>query len=373
LGASADNGADACRAASYNANRRRRGLLRFVRGVACKIATPMTLVSICIPSYNRPRDLRRAVESCMAQTFSDFEVIITDNSTNDETAKMAATWTDPRIHYHSNNGNIGPIASTERCLKLATGKYTKLLMDDDLLKPRCLELMVKGMEANPSAGIAMAPMDLIDENDNRIFPRFYVFRKMHYRYRYQVGDGLVDRRRIMKDFLTRDYPCVVPSGVMYRTVALAPIFPLSVEADFAGDLNLCMKLATEWDFYYIDEVLTSWRYVPKGHTAQLHREGMKVGVFYYVTRTALDNKLVQGFFKDDWEKVKRDSLFFCSCRALLNGLAGLRGGDVKLIVNTIKTIMREDPYLSKWCRLPFFVIQQVWISIFPAKLPPPRE
>ncbi|HEX3988985.1 MAG TPA: glycosyltransferase family 2 protein [Verrucomicrobiae bacterium] len=341
--------------------------------MADKIAQTMSLVSICIPTYNRPRDLRRAVESCLAQTFADFEVIITDNSTNDETAKMAVTWTDPRIHYHSNNGNIGAIASTEKCLKLATGKYTKLLMDDDLLKPRCLELMVKGMEANPSAGIAMAPMDLIDEHDNRIFPRFYVFRKMHYRYRYQVGDGLIDRRRILKDFLTRDYPCTVPSGIMYRTVALAPIFPLSVEADFAGDLNLCMKVATEWDFYYVDEVLTSWRYVPKGHTAQLHREGMKVGVFYYVTRTALENKFTQEFFKDDWEKLKRDSLFFCSCRALLNGLAGVRAGDVKLIFNTIRTIMREDPYAMNWLRLPIFVFQQIWISIFPAKLPPPRE
>jgi glycosyltransferase involved in cell wall biosynthesis len=344
-----------------------------LRGLVNEIAPAMTLVSICIPTYNRPRDLRRAVESCLAQTYSNFEIIITDNSTNDETKKMAATWTDPRIRYYSNDGNIGPIASTERCLKLARGKYTKLLMDDDMLKPRCLDLMVNGMEKYPTAGIAMAPMDLIDENDRRIFPRFYVFRKMRYRYRYQVGDGLIDRRRIMRDFLTRDYPCVVPSGVMYRTEALAGIFPLSVEADFAGDLNLCMILASEWDFYYVDEVLTSWRYVPKGHTAQLHREGMKVGVFYFVTRTALENKNVQEFFKDDWERVKRDSLFFCSCRALLNGLAGLRAGSLSLVLNTIKTILREDPYAANWLRLPLFVIQQIWISIFPAKLPPPRE
>ncbi|HUD83620.1 MAG TPA: glycosyltransferase family 2 protein [Candidatus Saccharimonadales bacterium] len=333
----------------------------------------MTLVSICIPTYNRPNDLRRAVESCLAQTFSDFEIVITDNSTNDESAKMAATWIDPRIRYYSNEGNIGPIDSTEKCMNLARGKYIKLLMDDDLLKPRCLELMVKGMEANPSAGIAMAPMDLIDEQDRRIYPRFYVFRKMHYRYRYQVGDGLIDRRRVMKDFLTRDYPCVVPSGIMYRKEALGAPIQLSREADFAGDLYVCMKLATMWDFYYVDEVLTSWRYVPGCHTAQLHREGLNVGVFYYVTRTALENKLVQEFFKDEWEKIKRDSYFFCSCRALLNGLAGLRARSPKLVLNTIKTIVREDPYPVNWLRLPLFVIQQIWISIFPAKLPPPRE
>jgi hypothetical protein len=246
-------------------------------------------------------------------------------------------------------------------------------MDDDLLKPRCLELMVKGMEANPSAGVAMAPMDLIDENDLRIFPRFYVFRTMRYRYRYQVGDGLIDRRRIMRDFLTRDYPCVVPSGILFRTEALRALGPLSREADFAGDLYWCMRLAATWDFYYVDEVLSSWRFMPLCHTARLHREGLNVGVFYYVTRKTLDNKFVQEFFHDNWNKIVRDSMYFCSCRALLNGLAGLRARSPSLILNTINTIMREDRDPVNWLRLPLFVIQQVWISIFPAKLPPPRE
>jgi glycosyltransferase involved in cell wall biosynthesis len=333
----------------------------------------MTLVSICIPTYNRPEYLRRAVASCLAQTYRDFEIIITDNSTNDESSRLAATWTDPRIHYYKNEGNLGATGSTERGMSLAKGKYIKVLMDDDLLKPRCLELMVKGMEANPSAGVAMAPMDLIDKNDRRIFPRFYVFRRMHYRYRYQIGDGLIGRNRIMKDFLTRDYPCAVPSGIMYRTEALLAALPISREADFAGDLYLCMKMGATWDFYYADEVLTSWRFMPECETARMHREGLKVGVFYFVTRASLENKLVQEMFKDDWERTKRDSLFFCSCRALLNGLAGLRARSPKLIINTIKTILREDPDPVNWLRLPLFVIQQIWISIFPAKLAPPRE
>jgi glycosyltransferase involved in cell wall biosynthesis len=331
------------------------------------------LVSICTPTYNRPEYLRRAVESCLAQTYSHFEIVITDNSTNQQSAEMAAKWTDPRIRYCSNGGNIGPHASAIKSKDLSKGEYIKFLMDDDLLKPRCLELMVKALEENPTAAIAMAPMDLIDENDRRIFPRFYLFRKMHYRYRYQVGDGLIERRRLLKDFLTRDYPCTVPSGIMYRAKALRQAGEFSRDYAFASDLEMCMRLAADWDFYYIDEVLTSWRFMPSCHTANLHQTGLKISDFYDITRKSLDNETVKKMFGHEWGKIVRDSLFFCSCRALLNGMAGLRSRDPKMIFDTIKTIFHEDRYVFNWLRLPWFVVRQILVSVFPRHDPPPRQ
>jgi glycosyltransferase involved in cell wall biosynthesis len=331
------------------------------------------LVSICIPTYNRPEYFRRAVESCLAQTYPHFEVIITDNSTNDDTKDMAAKWTDPRLRYYSNNGNIGLMESGKRVLSLATGQYTKFLMDDDLLKPRFLELMVKRLEENPTAGIAMAPMELIDENDRRIFPRFYIFRTMRYRYRYQVGDALIGRRRILKDFLTRDYPCTVPSGILYRSEALRGVGEVPAEIDFAGDLYFCMKIAAEWDFYYIDEVLSAWRFMPSCHTARLHQAGLDAGIFYNVTRECLAHPAVQALFRDNWKKTVRDSIFFCSCRALLNCLAGIRARSPKLFFSAMATIWREDKYVYNWLRLPVFVVREIFVSIFPRHDPPPRE
>jgi glycosyltransferase involved in cell wall biosynthesis len=334
---------------------------------------PEPLVSICVPTYNRPEYLRRAVESCRTQTYPHFEIIITDNSTNEDSKKMAATWSDPRIRYYKNEGNIGAVGSTNRGVGLAAGKYIKFLMDDDLLKPRCLELMVKAMEENPAAGVAMAPMDLIDETDRRICPRFYVFQTMRYRYRYQVGDGLIDRRHLLRDFLTRDYPCTVPSGIMFRTEALRQAGPFSAEADFAGDLEMCMRVAPVWDYYYIDEVLTSWRFMPTCHTASLHQTGLKISVFYDITRQCLAREPVRRLFADEWAKTERDSMFFCSCRALLNGLAGLRARSPKMVFNTIRTIMREDKWVFNWLRLPVFVAGRIFAALFPTRIPPPRE
>ncbi|MEO5803436.1 MAG: glycosyltransferase family 2 protein [Verrucomicrobiota bacterium] len=336
------------------------------------MSTP--LVSICTPTYNRPDFLERAIRSCLAQTYQNFEIIVTDNSTNDSSEKLISRLSDPRIRYFKNEKNLGPVGNTNRATALARGKYIKILMDDDLLKPRCLELMVEALEKNPSAGVAMAPMELIDVNDQRIYPRFYVFRKMEYRYRYRVGDGLVDKRTVLKDFLTRDYPCTVPSGVMMRAECFQRFGLFDEKADFAGDLDKVMQIATESDFYYIDQVLSSWRLMTDNHTASLHQSGLNIGAFYYITRKILEQtKALELFPADEREKIIRDSIFFCSCRALLNGLAGIRARSPKLILETIKTIFREDKYFVNKLRLPIFALREIFVSFFPKHQPPARE
>jgi hypothetical protein len=258
---------------------------------------------------------------------------------------------------------------------MARGKYVQILADDDLVKPKFLELMVDAFEKNPTVGVVMAPMALIDENDRRIFPRFYLFRTKLYRYRYRVGDGLIERKRVLRDFLTGpEYPCCVPSGILYRATALQPALPFDAKADFAGDVDLCMKVATEWDFYYIDQVLSAWRHTPTNHTMRTHKEGLKIEAWYYITRRCLNNKTVQEMFRDEWDKLVRDSLFFCTFRAvMLNGLSAARARSPKLLMQTLKTVRKEDPNWTNLLRVPFFAVREIVASIFPPKQPPARE
>jgi hypothetical protein len=160
---------------------------------------------------------------------------------------------------------------------------------------------------------------------------------------------------------------------MWRREALFGAQPFDPDADFAGDVDVCMKIAANWDFYYIDEVLSSWRYTPTCHTATLHQTGINVSVFYYITRKCLETPAVRAMFEPEWKKVVRDSIFFCSCRALLNGLAGIRARNPKIFWDTVKVMWREDKNMLNYLRLPFFVIREIWVSIFPKKLPPARE
>ena len=74
-----------------------------------RVSTP--LVSICTPTYQRPELLRRAIASCLAQTCGDFEMVITDNSTDDRSGAVVAAFNDPRLRYHKNKTNLGPFAN----------------------------------------------------------------------------------------------------------------------------------------------------------------------------------------------------------------------------------------------------------------------
>lgn len=335
------------------------------------MSTPV--VSICIPTYNRPELLREAVRSCVDQTFGDFEIVITDNSDGDASERVILQVGDPRIRYHRNERNLGGAGNFTKALALARGQYVKWLMDDDLMKPAFLARTVAALEAHPTAGVAMAPMDLIDVHGCQITPRFYLFRTMHYRYRYQVGDGLIDRKRLLRDFLTRDYPCSVPSGLLFRKEFFDRYGGNDPAADFAGDLDLCMRAALHYDFYYIDEVLSSWRYFPENHTATLHKTGFPIEAFYYITRKILTDPEARRIFAgEDWLRLERDSYFFCTCRSLLNFQAALLQCSPRLLARTLSLIAREDPFRINLFRLPLFALREVWGSLVPVKLPPPR-
>ncbi len=332
------------------------------------------LVSICIPTFNRPDFLSRAVRSCLAQTYKTFEIIITDNSDGNASGDMIAKLNDPRIAYHKNEENIGGVRNLLKVMSLAKGTYITLLMDDDLLKPDALELMVKAFEKHPTVGIVMAPMALIDRDDRRIFPYFYIFRKMHYRYRFKVGDGLVKKEDVLRHFLIHDYPCCVPSGIMYRGEAIKKVGSFDLNSGFAIDLDLCMRIAVYYDFYYIDKVLSSFRVWNENETSTSHQQGFKVDRFYYITRKILNDPNAMNLFPEsEREWLKRESIYFCSCRTLLNVQAGLRAHRWKTISDVFRLIWREDPYFINKVRLPSFVAQQIAISFSPPAKPLPPE
>jgi len=143
------------------------------------------LVSICIPTYNRPKFLLDAINSCFLQTYTNFEIIITDNSENDKTQKKISKIKDKRIRYYKNKKNIGSFNNLNKNLKLARGKYIKFLLDDDLLEKTCIKEMVDVMEKNNKIGIVCSPLKIIDEKGKDFYPRFYLIKKMKDLYRFR--------------------------------------------------------------------------------------------------------------------------------------------------------------------------------------------
>jgi glycosyltransferase involved in cell wall biosynthesis len=118
---------------------------------------PPPLVSVLITAYNRENYIAETIESVLAQTFKDFELIIVDDGSRDHTVEIARRYAaDPRVQVHVNEKNLGQFSNRNRAAGLAKGKYLKYLDSDDVAYPHCLQVMVSGMERFPDAGIGLS-------------------------------------------------------------------------------------------------------------------------------------------------------------------------------------------------------------------------
>jgi glycosyltransferase involved in cell wall biosynthesis len=118
-------------------------------------------VSVCIPTYDYARYLPAAVDSVLAQDYEDYELIVVDNASRDETPAVLARYGD-RIRAHRNERNLGLFGNFGRCLELARGELVKFLAADDWLHPGFLREAVALMDRHPSAAIVSGPGFYVD-------------------------------------------------------------------------------------------------------------------------------------------------------------------------------------------------------------------
>lgn len=127
-------------------------------------------VSIGLPVYNGEKYLREAIDSILAQTFTDFELIISDNASTDSTEMICREYeaTDSRIRYLRNEKNIGGSNNHNRVFELSRGQYFHWFSDDDLYAPEFLAKSVKVLDEDSSISLCFSTFNVIDENGKQI-------------------------------------------------------------------------------------------------------------------------------------------------------------------------------------------------------------
>ena len=108
----------------------------------------MQLVSIIMPTYNCEHFIAEAIRSVLAQTYTDWELIIVDDCSTDNTAQIVASFDDTRIVYQRNEKNVGAALTRNKALQIAKGHYIAFLDADDLWAPEKLEHQIAFMEKN---------------------------------------------------------------------------------------------------------------------------------------------------------------------------------------------------------------------------------
>ncbi|HET8663516.1 MAG TPA: glycosyltransferase family 2 protein [Nocardioides sp.] len=126
-------------------------------------------VSVGLPVYNGEDYLEEALDGLLAQTYSDFELIISDNASTDRTPEICQAYAtrDKRIRYVRQPTNLGAVPNHNVLLTLARGRYFKWVGADDIYLPRLLERCVEAIEAHPEAVLVNVWDGVVDEFGNR--------------------------------------------------------------------------------------------------------------------------------------------------------------------------------------------------------------
>lgn len=127
--------------------------------------TSAPLVSIGLPVYNGELYVARALDSLLAQDLDDFEIIVSDNASEDSTMEICQAYakTDSRISIYRNSENLGLVRNFNRTFALSRGKYFKWATHDDWHSPASLRITVKALEETPGAVLCGTGVSIVDE------------------------------------------------------------------------------------------------------------------------------------------------------------------------------------------------------------------
>lgn len=127
-------------------------------------------LSIGLPVYNGAAYLDDAIDSILTQTFRDFELLIYDNASTDETPMICSKYVenDSRVRYVRQPQNVGATKNFNDCVTDSRGDYFKWAAHDDILAPSFLEQCVSALDANPDAALCHSKVQLIDGNGDEL-------------------------------------------------------------------------------------------------------------------------------------------------------------------------------------------------------------
>jgi glycosyltransferase involved in cell wall biosynthesis len=116
------------------------------------------LISVLMTAYNREKFIEESIDSVLRSTYTNFELIITDDCSSDTTFEIAKSYAekDCRVKVYQNEVNLGDYPNRNKAASYAQGKYIKYLDSDDIIYPHCLMVMVSSMEKFSEAGYGLS-------------------------------------------------------------------------------------------------------------------------------------------------------------------------------------------------------------------------
>jgi glycosyltransferase involved in cell wall biosynthesis len=212
------------------------------------------LVSVIIPTYDRPEYLSQSVTSVLSQTLSDFELIICDDASPMVEDVRAVIPDDSRIRYTRSSRNLGMAANNARGYQLARGRYVAHLDDDDLWTPEYLQRLIQALESRPQCSLAFCNHMVIDEA-GRPLPRASLWGENKWG-RADLKEGVYQPfwdLAVLQRAIPSSHASVIRRDMLTDLAGLP-------EAGYAWDLFLTYQAARRgYGAYFIPERLSFYR------------------------------------------------------------------------------------------------------------------
>jgi len=206
------------------------------------------LASIIIPVYNQAEYVAEAVRSALAQDWPNFEVLIIDDASTDNTPEVISAFAkDERISIFRNDRNLDCVRTFNRGISLSKGEYFGILAADDTWEPEFLEKCVNALERHHEAGFAYTRLNLI-ESQGRKRPRFkdrIVHRADHF------GDEFSN--------IIRQLNPIPHHATVVRKVCLEEVGLYDEELTTTHDWDLWLRLSRKFPVVFINEYLANYR------------------------------------------------------------------------------------------------------------------
>ncbi len=204
------------------------------------------IISVCIPTYNAAKFIKKTIKSVLNSTYSNFEIIISDDASTDNTIEIIEEIKDKRISLIKNNKNSGVPKNWNRTIKEARGEYIGLLNHDDLYGPFWLTFAANILNKNKHIGWVSTAFNIINENDkiidfNSCFPEtrecslieaFINIAKLD-----GLGPGFIARQTVLEE-------------VNFYDNNIGP----------GADNDLFLRMACKFPLYYSSFPHTFWRF-----------------------------------------------------------------------------------------------------------------
>ena len=207
----------------------------------------MPRVSVIIPAYNAAATIAGTVESVIAQTIQDFEIICVDDGSSDATLAIVKEFGD-RVRLIE-QANSGPAAARNNGARHSSGEYLAFLDADDVWMPQFLERGISALDADHSLSLAYCNCALADSEGVPLDTSL-------------VGNGF-DHAPSLNELLTRLWP-IMPSATLVRRTAYDACGGYRDALKGASfrfeDTDFCIKMREQGPFAYIDEPLITWRF-----------------------------------------------------------------------------------------------------------------